>query len=228
MSFKNMNKPNKLTLIRLILIIPAFLLMIASYYTMSKGSEFGGNITNIVVNGSYNLGYAIAFTILNVLIVLIFGAAMITDFFDGRIARKQNLVTDFGIVWDPIADKAMTNLVLIYFGVINVLPFWAVAIFILRDIIVDGVRMFLAKVGVSVAAGKLGKIKTLILSIGICVTFLIIIWLPYTKFTTQYHFMYLINIPIYVALILSVISGIMYVVKASKHMKKNSKTEAKK
>ncbi|MHA3795726.1 CDP-diacylglycerol--glycerol-3-phosphate 3-phosphatidyltransferase [Mycoplasma sp. VS31B] len=214
-----MNKPNKLTLLRLVLVIPTFLLMIAGYYTLSKGSEFGGNLANL-----HELGYKIAFSIITGFILALFTGAMITDFFDGRIARKQNLVTDFGIVWDPIADKVMTNLTLIYFGVINVLPFWAVAIFILRDIIVDGVRMFLAKIGVSVAAKKLGKIKTLILSIGICVTLLMLIWLPYTNFTTQYHFMYLINIPIYVALILSVISGTIYVVKGSKHMKQNSRT----
>ncbi|MFV8499639.1 CDP-diacylglycerol--glycerol-3-phosphate 3-phosphatidyltransferase [Mycoplasma sp. VS424B] len=223
MSLKTMNKPNKLTLLRLILVIPAFLLMIASYYTLSKGSEFNGNLANLT-----QTGYQIAFSIITAFILVIFGAAMITDFFDGKIARKQNLVTDFGIVWDPIADKVMTNLVLIYFGVINVLPFWAVAIFILRDIIVDGVRMFLAKIGVSVAAGKLGKIKTLILSIGICVTLLMLIWLPYTGFVTQYHFMYVLNIPIYIALVLSVISGIIYVIKGSKYMKQNSKTQAKK
>ncbi|MHA3839304.1 CDP-diacylglycerol--glycerol-3-phosphate 3-phosphatidyltransferase [Mycoplasma sp. HF14] len=219
MSLKTMNKPNKLTLLRLVLVIPTFLLMIAGYYTLSKGSEFGGNLANL-----HELGYKIAFSIITGFILALFTGAMITDFFDGRIARKQNLVTDFGIVWDPIADKVMTNLTLIYFGVINVLPFWAVAVFILRDIIVDGVRMFLAKIGVSVAAKKLGKIKTLILSIGICVTLLMLIWLPYTNFTTQYHFMYLINIPIYVALILSVISGTIYVVKGSKHMKQNSRT----
>ncbi|MFV8515629.1 CDP-diacylglycerol--glycerol-3-phosphate 3-phosphatidyltransferase [Mycoplasma sp. Z244B] len=223
MSLKTMNKPNKLTLLRLILVIPAFLLMIAGYYTLSKGSEFNGNLSNLT-----QTGYQIAFSIITAFILVIFGAAMITDFFDGKIARKQNLVTDFGIVWDPIADKVMTNLVLIYFGVINVLPFWAVAIFILRDIIVDGVRMFLAKIGVSVAAGKLGKIKTLILSIGICVTLLMLIWLPYTGFVTQYHFMYVLNIPIYIALVLSVISGIIYVIKGSKYMKQNSKTQAKK
>ncbi|SJZ41359.1 CDP-diacylglycerol--glycerol-3-phosphate 3-phosphatidyltransferase [Mycoplasmopsis verecunda] len=225
MSLKNMNKPNKLTLIRLLLLIPVFLLMIASYYTMSQGNEFGGNIAVVSLA---NTGYKVGFTVVNVAIVILFVIAMITDFFDGRIARKNNLVTDFGIVWDPIADKAMTNLVLIYFGVINVLPFWAVALFILRDIIVDGVRMFIAKVGGSVAAGKLGKIKTLVLSIGIVVTFLIIIWLPYTNFATQYGFMYLINLPIYVALILSIISGVMYVVSASKKMKQNSKTTVKK
>ncbi|MFV8483566.1 CDP-diacylglycerol--glycerol-3-phosphate 3-phosphatidyltransferase [Mycoplasma sp. Z473B] len=223
MSLKTMNKPNKLTLLRLILVIPAFLLMIAGYYTLSMGSEFNGNLANLT-----QTGYKIAFSIITAFILVIFGAAMITDFFDGKIARKQNLVTDFGIVWDPIADKVMTNLVLIYFGVINVLPFWAVAIFVLRDIIVDGVRMFLAKIGVSVAAGKLGKIKTLILSIGICVTLLMLIWLPYTGFVTQYHFMYVLNIPIYIALVLSVISGIIYVIKGSKYMKQNSKTQVKK
>ncbi|MHA0272758.1 CDP-alcohol phosphatidyltransferase family protein [Mycoplasma sp. 48589B] len=143
MSLKTMNKPNKLTLLRLVLVIPTFLLMIAGYYTLSKGSEFGGNLANL-----HELGYKIAFSIITGFILALFTGAMITDFFDGRIARKQNLVTDFGIVWDPIADKVMTNLTLIYFGVINVLPFWAVAIFILRDIIVDGVRMFLAKIGV--------------------------------------------------------------------------------
>ncbi|MFV8414261.1 CDP-diacylglycerol--glycerol-3-phosphate 3-phosphatidyltransferase [Mycoplasma sp. Sp48II] len=223
MSLKTMNKPNKLTLLRLILVIPAFLLMIAGYYTLSKGSEFGGNLANL-----HETGFKIAFSLITGFILAIFAGAMITDFFDGKIARKQNLVTDFGIVWDPIADKVMTNLVLIYFGVINVLPFWAVAIFILRDIIVDGVRMFLAKIGVSVAAGKLGKIKTLILSIGICVTLLMLIWLPYTNFITQYHFMYVLNIPIYVALILSVVSGIIYVTKGTKHMKQNSKTQVNK
>ncbi|WP_416738796.1 CDP-diacylglycerol--glycerol-3-phosphate 3-phosphatidyltransferase [Mycoplasma sp. 005V] len=224
MSLKTMNKPNKLTLTRLLLVIPAFLLMIAGYYTLSHGSEFNGNIANLK-----ETGFKIAFSLITGFILAIFTTAMITDFFDGRIARKKNLVTDFGIVWDPIADKVMTNLVLIYFGVINVLPFWAVAIFILRDIIVDGVRMFLSKIGVSVAAGKLGKIKTLILSIGISVTLLMLIWLPYEpNFIKQYNFMYVLNIPIYIALVLSVISGFFYVIKGSKYMKQNSRTEAKK
>ncbi|MEA4276081.1 CDP-diacylglycerol--glycerol-3-phosphate 3-phosphatidyltransferase [Mycoplasma sp. 21DD0573] len=228
---KKISLPNLLTLIRIILVVPMLLLMSISILLIYLGTDQAGasyfRLETLPNSGSV-LGYKIALTIINLLILAIFIGAMVTDYFDGAIARKRNLVSVFGKVWDPIADKLMVNLTLVYLAVINVLPFWAMALFLLRDIIVDGVRVFLASKGYDVSAGKWGKIKTFILAIGLTITLTVTIGLHYATLNALSHqqmVRYILNIPIYVALVFAILSGIFYVRKAFKAVKLVTTTE---
>lgn len=143
-----MNLPNKLTVLRLIL-IPVF---VAAYY-----------ITAIPYN------YLVA--------AIIFVAAAFTDFLDGHIARKYNLVTDLGKFLDPIADKVLVAAALIIMLVVPsggavILPSYCaifVAIILARELIISGFRMVAASKGKVLAADKAGKIKTFVQDIAICI-----------------------------------------------------------
>lgn len=141
-----MNLPNKLTMIR-IFIIP-FIVII---YFLNK------QIDNVVANLSlYIMG-------------VLFIAASVTDYFDGKIARERNIVTTFGKFIDPLADKLLvtTTLILLsnyYYTNLNGLfmwmPFWVVLIVITRDLIVTSIRLVAINEGTIVAAKSSGKIKT--------------------------------------------------------------------
>ena len=94
---------------------------------------------------------------------LVFAAASITDYFDGRIARERNLITDFGKFMDPIADKLLVLLPFLYFcatepfGVADV---WPVMLMVAREIVVSGFRLVASAQGSVIAADKFGKVKT--------------------------------------------------------------------
>lgn len=90
----------------------------------------------------------------------LFAAAAITDFLDGYIARKNNIVTTFGKFADPVADKILVLCAMIFLCADGLLPAWAVAVVAARELMVDGLRMVAAQKGVVIAAGWLGKIKT--------------------------------------------------------------------
>ena len=102
---------------------------------------------------------------------LIFIIASITDYFDGKIARKNKQVTDFGKFSDAIADKVLVNSVLIIFASQGFIPAIIPVVIIVRDIIVDAIRMNVAGKGVVQAAKMSGKIKTASLMLGIVLTF---------------------------------------------------------
>lgn len=143
-----MNLPNRLTVLRIIL-IPVF---VAAYY-----------ITAIPYN------YLIS--------AIIFALAAFTDFLDGYIARKYNLVTDLGKFLDPIADKVLVAAALIIMlvvpnGGVEILPDYCaifVAVILARELIISGFRMVAAAKGKVLAADKAGKIKTFVQDIAICV-----------------------------------------------------------
>ena len=142
-----MNLPNKLTLFRIFLVPVLCLVWLFPYE--ETGIEIGyftvGNIT---------LSY------LNLMVLAIFAIASITDYFDGQIARKKNMVTTFGKFADPIADKLLVNMMLLILSYKHMIPLVCCILMILRDIVVDGCRMIAAQKGVVVSAGILGKLKT--------------------------------------------------------------------
>ena len=90
----------------------------------------------------------------------LFVIVSLTDLVDGRIARSRGEVTDFGRFMDPIADKVLTTVAFLVLVEAGTLPAWAAMIFIVRDIMVSGLRMTAAKGGVVIAAAWLGKAKT--------------------------------------------------------------------
>jgi CDP-diacylglycerol--glycerol-3-phosphate 3-phosphatidyltransferase len=144
---------------------------------------------------------------------VLFIVASITDFLDGKIARKYNYVSNFGKLMDPIADKILTNSLLIILAGEGFIPTIIPVIIICRDIVVDGVRMLLTEQGEVLPAGKLGKFKTAFLMIGI--TLELVGNLPFSLFNLP-----MADFLIVTATVLSVISGIEYFRGAKKFITK--------
>lgn len=223
--FKEMNLPNKLTITRLLLAIPLFIFSLLVYLMQIL------SVKNSVSTFSLSYSYRIALTVFLFFILIIFIGAMITDYYDGKIAREKNLVSDFGKLWDPIADKMITTISILLLLALKAIPLFVVIIFLVRDVIVAGCRTVLAQNNVSVAANMNGKIKTVLMSVGIVIMliFLIafnIIGSDYTLFYKNYSiiesyntFVYCLSIPLMVAAIFNIISGYQYVSAAIKFMK---------
>ena len=142
-----MNLPNKLTVFRIIL-VPIMIFVWLFPYEQFNFMFY-----------EFNFG-PVSLSSLNIVVLVIFALASITDMLDGMIARKYNMITTFGKFADPIADKLLVNTTLIIMVSKHLIPVLPVVIMLGRDIIVDGCRMIASKNGVVVAAGYLGKLKT--------------------------------------------------------------------
>ena len=151
-----MNLPNKLTIFRIILVPIVCLTWLFPY------EQFEIKIGYLTIMG-------VSISYLNLIVLALFCIASFTDFLDGQIARRKNLVTTFGKFADPIADKLLVNMMLILLAYERMLPVVPVILMILRDIIVDGCRMIASQRGVVVSAGILGKMKTVLQMITIIV-----------------------------------------------------------
>ena len=144
-----MNLPNKITLLRVIL-IPIMLII----------PLFGIRATILGINVG------------NLIILAIFLIASFTDFLDGYIARKNDLVTDFGKFLDPIADKLLVITALIMLVEMRIIPGWSPIIIIAREFIVSGIRMIAAGKGTVIAASWYGKVKTVSQMVAISLAFI--------------------------------------------------------
>lgn len=184
-----MNLANKLTLLRVIL-IPFF---IVCFY-----------IPNLVVNtisvNNYLNPYA------NLLGLVIFLLAAITDFIDGYIARKYNMITDFGKFMDPLADKLLVTAALLILLENGLIAGWVVFIILAREFIVTGFRTIAASKGVVIAAGWLGKIKTVVQFI--MISTLLLLNYPFELFNWPVD-----QIFVALAVVLTVASGVEYIYK---------------
>jgi CDP-diacylglycerol---glycerol-3-phosphate 3-phosphatidyltransferase len=92
---------------------------------------------------------------------VIFGLASATDFLDGELARRRGLITDFGKIADPIADKALTGSALVVLSAMGELPWWVTGVILFRELAVTGLRFWVISHGV-IAASRGGKAKTLL------------------------------------------------------------------
>lgn len=142
-----MNLPNKLTVFRIFL-VPVLVLVWLFPYAQFNIAFIEFNIAGVDIS------------LLNIILLAIFAIASLTDMLDGQIARKHNLITTFGKFADPIADKLLVNTTLILLAFDHAIPVLPVVIMLARDTIVDGCRMIASRNGVVVAAGMLGKVKT--------------------------------------------------------------------
>ncbi len=152
------NVPTKLTFLRMILAIVIIILLLFPFYAI--GLEFPTILFRDIL---IDLRYLIA--------GVIFIFASITDFFDGKLARKNNQVTNFGKMIDSIADKVLVNSVLIIFACQGYISAVIPVVIIVRDIIVDAIKMSTAKQGNVQAAIMSGKLKTAALMVGMVLTF---------------------------------------------------------
>ena len=150
----------------------------------------------------------------SLVLAILFVAASITDLLDGYIARKYQLVTTMGKFLDPIADKLMINTAMILMIPISRIPAWIVALTIIRDFVVDGVRSIASSEGLFIQASRLGKQKTLAQIIA--VTALLI---HYPIFGADAHRVGIIVL--YVAFVLTVYSGTNYFIQFYKRAGNN-------
>ena len=141
--------------------------------------------------------------------LVIFIVASITDEIDGNWARKSKQVTDLGAFLDPLADKMLVNLaflILVYMGIV---PLWVFATILVRDFAVDGMRMMAARQNITIAASFYGKLKTTVQMIALIV-------ILFNNIVNLEFLGILGNIALYLALALTVFSGMDYLIKGFK------------
>lgn len=147
------------------------------------------------------MGYRYAATVIFIL-------AAITDMLDGKIARKYNLVTNFGKLMDPLADKLLVMSALICLAQIGDVPGWMVIIILGREFIITGMRQVAAAQGIVIAAGTTGKIKTITQMIAIP-----LLLLNNWPFSLLSFNLPMDTIFLWIALVMTVVSGTEYIVK---------------
>ena len=141
--------------------------------------------------------------------LIIFIIASITDKIDGIWARKKKLVTDLGAFLDPLADKMLTGLAFLTLTCQGVIPIWVLAIILVRDYAVDGMRMMSARSGKTIPASFLGKLKTTFQMIALIIILL-------NQIVNQEPLLILGNIALYISLALCIYSGAEYLIKGKK------------
>ena len=179
-----MNLPNKLTVMRVIM-IPFFVISLLAFH------------------GEVRL--------LRNLAAAIFIVASLTDMLDGKIARKYNLVTNFGKFMDPLADKLLVCSALICLIELNALPAWMVIVIISREFIISGFRLIASDNGVVIAASYWGKFKTTFQMVSVV---LLILDIPALAFVT--------TICVWIALLLTIVSLVDYIYKNHKILTEGS------
>ena len=179
-----MNLPNKLTTLRVIM-IPFFV-----FFLLWQNGE----------NQTFRM-----------IALALFIIASLTDLLDGKIARKYNLVTNFGKFMDPLADKLLVCSALICLIELNALPAWMVIIIISREFIISGFRLIASDNGVVIAASYWGKFKTTFQMVSVV---LLILDIPALAFVT--------TICVWIALLLTIVSLVDYIYKNHKILTEGS------
>ncbi len=180
---RKMNLPNKLTIFRMILIVPFVLLLLGVSNEWGWFQWIFGGMTGYV----------------NYIALAIFIIASLTDLIDGKIARKYNLVTNFGKFMDPLADKLLVSAALIALVDLKRIPAWIVIVIISREFIISGFRLIASDNHVVIAASYWGKFKTTFQMVMVC---LMIVDIPQLRLLT--------DVVMWIALLLTVVSLIDY------------------
>lgn len=185
-----MNLPNKLTIFRVILIVPFVVILL--------GGEAGWFGTNLLIP--------------DIIALAIFVIASLTDLADGKIARKYNLITNFGKFMDPLADKLLVCAALIALVEMGRIPSWVVIVIISREFIISGFRLIASDNNVVIAASYWGKFKTTFQMIMVCLMIANLgAFVSWGQLLT--------DIIMWIALALTVISLVDYLVKNKNVMK---------
>jgi len=176
-----MNLPNKLTVLR-VLMIPIF---VALYFMPSI---------------PHNYLWAL----------IVFAAASLTDMLDGAIARKRGLITDFGALMDPLADKLLVMSAMLCFVHSGHVHAVIVVVLLGREFLVTSIRLVAASKGEVIAADRLGKLKTVFQMLWVCIG-LLFIWQAGIACPAANTFEMIFNVLTWLVLALTVISGLNYV-----------------
>lgn len=197
---KKMNLPNKITFFRIIL---SFIILII---LLIPWTELGVTWTEYLISGfTVNVKY--------IVVGILFLIGSVTDFLDGYIARKNNIVTDLGKTMDAIADKVLVNGLLIVLAYQRVIPVIIPVVIITRDIITDSCKSVVGAKGSVVGASKLGKLKTIFMMVGL--TLVLFYDMPFSLFGLEIG-----NFLIFIAALLSVVSGVEYVKNSMPYLNK--------
>lgn len=194
-----MNLPNKITLARILMTLAIILILVFPFYMVNI------SFPKIIVNEKLILDSR--YIISGILFIL----ASITDFFDGYLARKYKLVTDFGKVMDAIADKVLVNSLLIILCAHGFISPIITVIVVMRDSVVNSIKMLVGSKSKAVAAIWSGKIKTCCLMIGIILK--LFYNLPFELFNLNVADFMLI-----LATVMAIISGVEYYIMAKPYL----------
>ena len=195
-----MNLANKITMSRIVMSVIIMVILLFPFELI------GVDMPSYLFNG--NIYIELKYLIVGVLFII----ASLTDFFDGYVARKYNMVTDFGKMVDAISDKLLTNTVLIILACDGLVSPIIAVIIIARDIIVDSIKMIVGNKGKAVAAINIAKYKTAFLMMGLALTLFGNI--PFELFNLRVS-----DFLLALAAILSVISGVKYYLMAKDYIK---------
>ena len=195
-----MNFANKITMSRIVMSLIIIILLLFPF------DQAGFEFPTFLIKGSILVDWKY------VIVGILFIIASLTDFFDGFVARKYNLVTDFGKMMDAISDKLLTNSVLIILACSGKVSAVIAVIIIVRDIVVDSIKMVIGNKGAAVAAIGIAKWKTATLMVGIILT--LFYNLPFELLNLRIS-----DFLLAVAAILSVISACKYYIMAKPYLK---------
>jgi len=194
-----MNIANKITMSRIFLSVIILIILLFPWY------QFGIEFPTYLVNGS------IAVELKYIIVGILFIIASLTDFVDGHLARKYNMVTDFGKMLDAISDKILTNTLIVVLACNNMVHPVIAVIIIGRDIIVDSIKMLIGNKGKAVAAINVAKFKTASLMVGLALK--LFYDLPLSLISLRVSDYLLI-----IAAVLSIISGVKYYMMAKEYI----------
>lgn len=197
-----MNLPNKITISRLI--IAVIMIFFAVFPWANVGSSS-------ILTTLGNTG----FTILDLILAILFVVGSATDAIDGKIARKYNLITDFGKFFDPLADKFLVNSALIFLACYGRIPALIIILMIGRDLAVDGIRFMAASKGEVIAANIFGKLKTVFQMVTI--PFVMLNGFPFNYLFKEHTYIFL-DVLLSITCAMSLISGFIYLYRGRKYI----------
>lgn len=219
---KKVNLPTKITITRIVMTV----LLVVSLFVLdilSNNNEAVKNALNIEIgNSKINLVFLI--------VTIFFILASISDFFDGYLARKYHLVTDLGKFLDPVADKLLVNSIILFLMIGHsytndqmAWPLYCAIIIIVRDIVVDALRFIAASKNEVIAANIFGKAKTVLEMVAI--PLILLNGWPFNYFDASWGYFRISYIFVYLATLMSLVSGIIYLVQNA-HVLKEDKVKS--
>ncbi len=197
-----MNLPNKITISRLIIAV------IMIFFAVFPWANVGASSILTTLGNT-------VFTILDLILAILFVVGSATDAIDGKIARKYNLITDFGKFFDPLADKFLVNSALIFLACYGRIPALIIILMIGRDLAVDGIRFMAASKGEVIAANIFGKLKTVFQMVTI--PFVMLNGFPFNYLFKEHTYIFL-DVLLSITCAMSLISGFIYLYRGRKYI----------
>jgi len=181
------------------------------------------NLPNILTTARVILSFVFAVLLLKVGVpskiaaLSVFVVASITDFLDGYYAKKYNLITNFGKIMDPVADKMLILIAFFIFVRMDIMPLWMFIVVFIREVLITALRLVATFKGKILAAENLGKYKTVAQIVAICVILLYVILLEAGVFLSTTGFVFCwyrvcIDLMLLVSVFLTLLSGISYLI----------------